>query len=253
MKGFMSIEILTNRTDNVAARAEMRRQSLHFITPWLVRALHRARIVKGADVGLNLKSWDVLRTLQFLEQRVCKTQKVLDLGAYGSEVLFSLNKMGFSNLTGIDLNPSLERMPRKPGITYVTGDFTATTFCDETFGAITAISVLEHGFSGAKVFREIARILKTGGYFVGSTDYWPEKIDTSDTRAYGLDWTIFSRDELLAFISEAGRFGLVPVGSLNFQASEKTVRWSDREYTFAWFAFRKVARNDSSVHRDSEP
>jgi len=37
----------------------------------------------------------------------------------------------------------------------------------------------------------------------------------------------------------SARYGLVPVGPLNFEASERIVSWLERDYTFAWFAFRK--------------
>jgi len=236
----MSVEVLTKSSDNSRARMEMRRRGLDFVTPRLTRLLRKARLVGGVNVGLLKKSWDVLRTLQFVEQHVDKTAPVLDLGAYSSEILLSLYKMGFSDLTGIDLDPGVARMPNRESIKYLTGDFTQTAFPPETFGTITAISVLEHGFCGPKMFREISRILKPGGYFIGSTDYWPEKVDTTDVVMYGLDWTIFSRNELLSFVEEAGKYGLAAVGQLNFEASETTVRWLKREYTFAWFAFQKV-------------
>jgi hypothetical protein len=80
------------------------------VTSWFLKVLHKTRVVRGVDVGLQKKSWDYLRTLQFIEQHVGKTTPVLDLGAYGSEVLYSLKKMDFANLTGIDLNPALSRM-----------------------------------------------------------------------------------------------------------------------------------------------
>ena len=236
----MSLEVLAKSVENTRARAEIRRRGLDFVTPWLTKVLHKTRIVRGVNVGLLEKSWDVLRTLEFIEDRVSKTTPILDLGAYASEVLCSLHKMGFSDLTGIDLNPTLTRMPYQQIIKYVTGDFAHTEFPNETFGAITAISVLEHGFCGPKVFREVSRILRTGGYFIGSTDYWPEKVDTSGVMVYGLDWTVFSKEELRNLIEEARRYGLVPVGELNFEASERTVRWLKRDYTFAWFAFQKV-------------
>jgi ubiquinone/menaquinone biosynthesis C-methylase UbiE len=159
--------------------------------------------------------------------------------------------MGFPDLTGIDLNPTLTRMPYKQIIKYVTGDFARTAFPEETFGAVTAISVLEHGFCGPKVFREVSRILKTGGYLIGSTDYWPEKVDTSGVTVYGLDWTIFSKGELLNLIKEAGNYGLVPVGQLNFEASEPTVRWFKKDYTFVWFAFQKVDVRSKPTDKDS--
>ena len=236
----MSVEVLTKSVDNTRARREMRRRGLDFATRWWGKLLRRAHLFRGETIGQLQKSWDVLRTLQFIEQHVDKGAPILDLGAHTSEVLLCLRKMGFSDLTGIDLDPAVKRMPCGESIKYMTGDFTQTAFPSATFGAITAISVLEHGFSWVTVFREMSRILKTGGYFIGSTDYWPAKIDTSGVRVYGLDWTIFSSHELQSFVEEAGKHGLVPVGPLNFKAGEATMRWKERDYTFAWFAFEKV-------------
>lgn len=248
----MSVEVLAKSDDNARARAELRRRGLDFVTPLFTKALHKTRIVKGLDIGHPKKSWDVLRTLQFIEQHVGKSAPILDLGAYCSEVLCSLHKMSFSDLTGIDLNPKLLRMPYNESIKYVTGDFAHTGFPDEAFAVVTAISVVEHGFCGAKLFGETSRILKPGGYLIGSTDYWPEKIDTQGINVYGLDWKIFSRSELSNFVVEAGGHGLVPVGQLNFQASEPTVSWFKRQYTFAWFALQKVEGHEkrSSSHKN---
>jgi SAM-dependent methyltransferase len=195
---------------------------------------------KGVAIGDKRKSWDVLKTARFLETNVSKASAVLDVGAYASEILYILYKLGFADLTGIDLNPNLGRMPQLGDIKYVSGDFTKTDFPSQRFGAVTAISVLEHGFCGAKVFSEVSRLLQPRGYFVGSIDYWPDKIDTSGIDFFGVDWKIFSKNELLGLISEARQFGLVPVGQLEFDASERTVRCSGRRYTFAWFAFQKL-------------
>jgi len=247
----MSVEVLTKSADNTRARMEMRRRGLDFVTPRLTRLLRKAHLLRGVNVGLPQKSWDVLRTLQFVEQHVGKAAPILDLGAYSSEILLSLYKVGFSDLTGIDLDPDVTRMPYRESIKYVTGDFAHTEFPNETFGAITAISVVEHGFCGPKVFREVSRILKTGGYFIGSTDYWPEKVDTSGVTVYGLDWTVFSKDDLGNLIEEARKYGLVPVGELNFEASERTVSWLKRDYTFAWFAFQKVNVPADLIDKDS--
>jgi len=241
----MSVEVLAKAVDNTRARAEMRRRGLDFATPWLARFLHKTRIVNGIDVGDVRKSWDVLRTLNFIEERVSKTAPILDMGAYASEILCGLHQLGFSELAGIDLNPGLTRMPHNQSIRYVTGDFAHTSFPGETFGAITAISVLEHGFRGADIFREVSRILRPGGYFIASVDYWPEKIDTQGVVFFGLDWTIFSKSELLNLIAEAGRHDLVPAGELRFEVPEPTVRCLARNYTFAWFALQKSGRWNS--------
>lgn len=236
----MSIEVLASVSENEFARTEMRRRGLDFTPPRLTRLLRRAHLVGGLNVGLRQKSWDVLRSLEFIDKRVDKSAPVLDLGAYTSEILLGLRKLGFSDLTGIDLNPQVMQMPFNESIKYVTGDLRQTSFPAETFGAITAISVLEHGFSAARAFGEVSRILKTGGYFIGSTDYWPEKVDTSGIVLYGTDWTIFSRNEILSFVEEAGKYRLVPVGPIHTDAGEPIISWLKRRYTFAWFAFEKV-------------
>lgn len=236
----MSIEILARAADNVLARREMKRRGVDFATPRVARVLRKAHLLGGVNVGLRTKSWDVLRTLELLNQRVDKKAPILDLGAHTSEVLLGLHKLGFSDLTGIDLNPEVAQMPGGESIKYVTGDLMQTPFSHETFGAVTAISVLEHGFSAARMFGEVSRILKKGGYFVGSTDYWPRKIDTSNIVVYGTDWTIFSRDEMLSFVEEAAQWQLSPVGPIHLEAAEPATRWLGKKYTFAWFAFQKT-------------
>jgi SAM-dependent methyltransferase len=243
----MSLEVLAKSVDNQHARVELRSRGLDFVTPWFVKALHKTRLVPGIDVGDTSKSWDVLRTLKFIEERVGKTVPILDLGAYASEVLCGFHKLGFSNLAGIDLNPALTRMPHNQCIRYVTGDFVHSPFPAEAFAAITAISVLEHGFRGPDLFREVSRILQPGGYFVASVDYWPEKIDTRGVVYFGVDWTIFSQGELLHLLAEAGRHGLVPVGDLHFEEPEATVRCLEREYTFAWLALQKIDGRGRSI------
>jgi SAM-dependent methyltransferase len=235
----MSVEVLTKSSENIHARAQMRRRGLDCVTPLFSKILYKARLLQGVKVGDVKKSWDVLKTIEFIERNLSSASAILDVGAYASEVLCGLHKLGFDDLTGIDLNPKLARMPYADAIKYVVGDFTETSFPAETFAAITAISVLEHGFSAAKVFSELSRILKPGGYLIASVDYWPEKIDTSGITIFGVDWTIFSKSELLFLIGEAAKYGLVPVGQLNFEASARLVNFSHRQYTFAWFALRK--------------
>jgi len=85
----------------------------------------------------------------------------------------------------------------------------------------------------------MARIIRPGGFFVASVDYWPEKIDTAGIAAYGMDWIIFSREELQSFLGQAEAFGMHPVGSLDFDAGERVASWRGRSYTFLWMALKK--------------
>jgi SAM-dependent methyltransferase len=236
----MSFEVLARSVQNTSARAEMARRGLSLVRPWYVRAVHKTRVIKGVNIGDTRKSWDVWKSVQFVQANVHRTSPILDVGAYASEILCILYRLGFSDLTGIDLDSGLKRMPHQDAIKYVSGDFMRNSFPPGTFKAITAISVLEHGFREDEMLKETSRILAPGGYFIGSIDYWPEKIDTTGIKAFGLDWRIFSQPEVLSFVRQARSYRLFPVGELDLRASEKTISWSGRDYTFAWFVFRKA-------------
>ncbi len=73
--------------------------------------LKRLGVLKGPSVGDWLKSWDVLATLEFLAAKLPRDAAVLDIGCYSSEVPVALHKLGFTRVSGADLNPALERMP----------------------------------------------------------------------------------------------------------------------------------------------
>lgn len=223
------------------ARAELRRRDLSCLSgPLPFRYLLRklgARI--PAAVGYRIKSWDVLETVHYIEQYVPRTAAVLDLGANTSEILPILHRLGYGNLTGIDLAPEVRKMPYARSIRYVEGDFTRTPFDDASFDVLTSISAIEHGYDGDSSFGEAARLLRPAGHLVISFDYWPAKIDTTGTRMYGMTWRIFSREEALELIATARRHGFTPAGGISLEARDPVVQWGRWEYTFAWIAFRK--------------
>jgi SAM-dependent methyltransferase len=197
--------------------------------------------LKRVKIGDLRKSWDVLKTVQFLEKEVTGDGAILDIGAFGSEILPILYRLNYRNLSGVDLNPKIDQMPHSDQIRYIKSDFMHTPFEDASFKAITSISVIEHGFNSQALVAETARLLAPGGYFIASFDFWPEKIDTSEVSAFDLDWRIFSKDEVCQFIKEAEEFGLRPIGKLNFEVAKPSVRWKRRNYTFAWLVLQKSA------------
>lgn len=205
----------------------------------ILRFLKRWHIISGVSLGDRIKSWDVLQTVRLLQDRIAIDEAVLDLGAYASEILPSLRRLGYRNLSGIDLNPRICSMPYSGEIRYEVGDLYSTSFPDASFSAITAISVIEHGFDPERLLKEVSRLLRPGGYFIASIDYWPDKIDTAGISAFGLDWMIFSRKELKEFFENAGYYALEPCGDLDFQSEQATVKWLGRSYTFAWLMLRK--------------
>ncbi len=186
------------------------------------------------------KSWDVENTLQLIAARLPQDAAILDLGAYCSEVPVSLARMGYTNVHGIDLNPEVRSMPRADQVRYSVGDFKNMPFADASFDAITAISVIEHGYEPKPLFAEIGRLLRPQGLFIASFDYWPSKIDTGGTRFFGLDWLIFSDDDFKAMLVQAAQHGLRPLGEVRNTASEATVHCAGFDYTFAWAVLQKT-------------
>lgn len=235
----MSAAVLATRDQIDAARRRLRELGCAFAPGAWTRWLRDRRLLGGLSVGDRLKSWDVLRTIEFLREHVPSDQPVLDLGAYGSEIPPALDRLGRTALAGIDLNPDLKRMPFAERIDYRVADFLAAPFAAGSFAAITAISVIEHGYAPARLYPELARLLRPGGFFLASFDYWPEKIDTAGIDLFGMDWRIFSRAEVVEAVAAAARSGLEPVGPLALDAADAVIHWGGKRYTFAWLALRK--------------
>jgi SAM-dependent methyltransferase len=209
------------------------------IAPWPIRLLRRLGILGGVNLGDRLKSWDILTSATFLLDRLPREAPVLDIGAYASEILCSLHRLGFTSLSGVDLNPGIREMPYPNAIRYEVGNFLQPRFEGNSFDAVTAISVIEHGLDAPRLLREISRLLRPGGYFIASFDYWPEKIDTDGVKIFETDWTIFSKEEVLDFVRIASRYGLAPVGDIALEAGDQVINWGGRKYTFAWIALMK--------------
>jgi SAM-dependent methyltransferase len=235
--------VLLQRRQVDEARAELRRRGVSCLSGpsrparWLLRKLG-VRI--PAAVGYGIKSWDVLETVRFIERHLPRAARILDIGANTSEILCILHRLGYTDLTGLDVAAEVLRMPYASAIRYVRGDFMHASFDDASFDALTAISAIEHGYDGEALFRECARLLRPEGHLLLSFDYWPEKIDTTGTLMYGMTWRIFSRDEALELLETARRHGFEPTGAIDLEARERVVRWGRWQYTFAWLALRKM-------------
>ena len=235
----MTMQVLLTKDQIGDARRVMLEKGISAIDSPLRSLMRTLRLVEGVSVGDRQKSWDVLSTVEFIEKNVGKNEAIADIGCYASEVLISLHKLSYTNLTGIDLNPKLSDMPYRESIRYEVSNFMKTPFAAETFKAITSISVIEHGFDPQSLLAEMSRLLKPGGFFIASFDYWPNKIDTTGTTFFGMDWLIFSRKDVEQFIESASGYGLRPVGELQFLGNEKAISCAGKDYTFATLVMRK--------------
>jgi ubiquinone/menaquinone biosynthesis C-methylase UbiE len=236
----MTMKVLQNKLQISKARQELMNKGASLLESPFRSLLRKYGVARGVAMGDMVKSWDVLSTVNFLESHVQKNDPILDIGCYASEVIVALHKLGFSNLTGADLNADLRKMPYQDAIHYEITDFMHTKFSDASFQAITSISVIEHGFDGQSLLKEMSRLLKPGGYFIASFDYWPEKIDTTGTKFFEMDWKIFSKNEVIDFINAAAAYGFSPNGETTYEGQDKPIDCANKQYTFGWLVLKKT-------------
>lgn len=235
----MSVQVLKSKAEIEKARRELRRRELSFAIPRWRRLAGKLGISSSIDVGDELKSWDVLKTVEFIESHTSKSDPILDIGAFASELPCILHKLQYSNVAGIDLNPDIKKMPYADAVRYEVSDFMRTPFESESFQVITAISVIEHDLNSKLLLAEVSRLLHPGGYFVASFDYWPDKVDTSGISFFGMDWNIFSEQEVRGFLAEASEYGFTPAGEMNLASVDRPIKCAQKNYTFAWLVLQK--------------
>jgi ubiquinone/menaquinone biosynthesis C-methylase UbiE len=117
-----------------------------------------------------------------------------------------------------------------------------TTYENEMFDYITSLSVIEHGINIEKYFKEMNRLLKKEGLLLTSTDFWEEKLDTSNSCSFGLPDIIFSLEEMKEVLNIAEKNGFELIEPMDFSCKEKFVTGfhKDVDYTFLFFGFKKI-------------
>ena len=207
------------------------------------------------------KSWDNLLAIKaILEAPIDRREPIADLGCRSGIVLTWLYQLGYQSLWGCDLRTPVPpiRAAVRSGLWWTAGHalrmyfanrqkmrtaaVEATRFPSEHFGAVTCMSVIEHGVRLDEFFREAARILKPRGLLVISTDYWPDGVDLKEQRrfdvAHGPD-RVFTRDDMRTLQSLSTSSGLVLCGELPVVAAEPVICSSGCRYTFATLVFRR--------------
>jgi SAM-dependent methyltransferase len=195
---------------------------------------------------------------------------VLDVGCYESPILPMLKRLGFTNLYGCDLvlkssdcNPNftnnnnnnnsssfkyhedykrIAKMYTDKSYKLSIRNLEDTKYRDQIFDYVTSLSVIEHGVNIEKYFREMSRIIKSNGYLLTSTDYWPDKlVNNKNVLSKETPDNIFSRDEIEKLVEIADKNGLKLIEPIDFQYKDKVVRWNSigLDFTFIFFAMRK--------------
>jgi SAM-dependent methyltransferase len=214
----------------------------------------------------QIKSWDTYKMIKMISN-ANRESFVLDVGCYESPILPMLKRLGFTNLYGCDLvlksssdcNPNftnnnsssfkyhedyepIAKMYSDKSYYLSIRNLEDTKYRDQMFDYVTSLSVIEHGVNIEKYFREMSRIIKSNGYLLTSTDYWPDKLfNNKKVLSKGTPDNIFSRDEIEKLVEIADKNGLKLIEPIDFQYKDKVVRWNSigLDYTFIFFAMRK--------------
>ena len=214
----------------------------------------------------QIKSWDTYKMIKMISG-ASRESFILDVGCYESPILPMLKRLGFINLYGCDLilkssdcnqnftnnnnNSSFKYQEDYEPIARMYSDksyqlsirnLEDTEYSDQMFDYVTSLSVIEHGVNIEKYFREMSRIIKSNGYLLTSTDYWPDKLfNNKNVISKETPDKIFSRDEIEKLVEIADKNGLKLIEPINFEYKDKVVRWNsiDLDFTFIFFAMRK--------------
>ena len=163
------------------------------------------------------------------------------LGTRYSTIAPWLWRYGYRKLLVVDL--TFKRPSSLGSIRYLPGDLTQTGLATGSLGAMTCMSVIEHGVDLHAYFAEAARLLRPGGVLATSTDFHPDPPDTGGKQAYGGPIRIFDTPAVESALATAREYGLEPTASLVVGSPKRPVRWEryGLSYTFALFTLRRTA------------
>jgi SAM-dependent methyltransferase len=236
----LEFAVVREQSQIVAATRELQQQGLVDPAPPVGAGSRLTRrLLRRPDPALVAKTWDVRRSLDAFVARLDPSEPILDVGCFACDMLPALKRLGYHNLFGIDLNPAVLRMPDADVVNYTVGDLLSTPWPDGSFAGISAISVIEHGVPDDELCHEVSRLLRPGGVFVFTTDYWPQKIITTE-RMFDRDWRIFDAAEIEALIAVARSHNLHPAsdpGSIIRETHSPAIHFAGKDYTFLYGAF----------------
>jgi SAM-dependent methyltransferase len=201
------------------------------------REVRRLRLPSHHD---RQKNWDALGALATIVRRVPRDAPVLDAGsARYSSALPWLRLYSFTDLTGINIEFSGTTW--RDGVRFEYGDVAATGFPTSHFGAVTCLSVIEHGVPVEEFLREMSRILRPGGLLVLSTDFDADPPDTTGLTAYGQPVHIYSPPEIDQLVAMAARHHLRLPDPPELTHPERPVTWRryGLRYTFIRLTFER--------------
>ncbi|MFH1356763.1 MAG: class I SAM-dependent methyltransferase [bacterium] len=110
------------------------------------------------------------RLFEFVQRAGITGKDVLDLGCGDGRYAAKFLEMGGKSARGIDISPAMIELAkeRRKSIEFTIGDATDLLYSNDSFDVVFSNFVLQHCKDSQKVFSEIARVLREGGYFIGT-------------------------------------------------------------------------------------
>lgn len=157
-------------------------------------------------------------------------EPVLDVGTSAGTNLRMLRDLGFTDVTGLDLNDEAIRYCAEKGFGVVRkGDITSMPFEDASFSLVLATDVIEHVDDDARALAEIRRVLRPGRSALITVPAFPSLWGFQDD--VSLHKRRYRMDDLLARIRSAG---LEPVRSFHFNYVLFAPIWAARQLMKLW-------------------
>lgn len=148
---------------------------------------HRYHIGTGF-LGTTRAPYELHWLIKLLRSRAVRSGSCLEVGCGRNRPGPYLLAAHYDHVTAIDLDPGIIENEAWENVVFAVADATQLPYADATFDDAYSISVIEHFKLGtaANAFREIHRVLKPGGLFVGTVDIgeerksWPGKYHQDD-------------------------------------------------------------------------
>jgi ubiquinone/menaquinone biosynthesis C-methylase UbiE len=152
--------------------------------------------------------------VQSLLQELAKStaaERLLDIGC-GTGFILDLAHDIFKKVDGIDITSEmLQKVRQRPNLTTQLASAEELPFPDETFDAVTAYSVLHHLDDLTRVFREVRRTLRRGGFFYADespSQHYFDALLSLDSNSAMSEPVRRERERLVADASKYKKFGL---------------------------------------------
>ncbi len=142
------------------------------------------------------------------------SDSVLDLGCGQGQTAYKmaqrLDETG--SVVGLDLTPAMIEEAKKkyihPQLEFKVGDMHNLPFMDRCFDVITSNCVINHSLQKDKVYAELFRVLKNGGYFlvgdVVSVDELPKEVSQDPAKVAACWGGAIPENQLLQQIHSVG-------------------------------------------------